>query len=114
MPVMLQAPDENTLCNTSSTHTAFHFFFPFPFVLGETPLDATLLAREVWAVVDLLPFLTASSCLFYHWVLEVARPVQVGMLYLQTILCLLLGRCQFFFNLFLLLFPCPSFAVAVG
>lgn len=41
-----------------------YFFFPLPLVLGETPFDATLLARDVWAVVDLLPFLTASSCLF--------------------------------------------------
>lgn len=56
----------NTLCNTSPYPYSIHFFFPFPFVLGETPLDATLLARDVWAVVDLLPFLTASSCLFYR------------------------------------------------
>lgn len=43
-----------------------HLFlaFDFPLAAEPEPLDATLAARDVWAVVDLLPFLTTSSCLF--------------------------------------------------
>jgi len=45
-----------------------HFFLPFPFAFVADPFDTTLAAREVWAVVvALLPFFTASSCLFCHW-----------------------------------------------
>lgn len=46
MPVMLQALDENAMQHITYPYS-IHFFFPFPFVFGETPLEATLLAREV-------------------------------------------------------------------
>lgn len=44
-----------------------HFFpLPFPLPLPAVPLaEETLTAREVWADVALLLFLTPSNCLFY-------------------------------------------------
>ena len=47
-------------------HAVHHFFLPLPLPFGVAAdrLDATLPALDVCAEVDLLPFLTASSCLF--------------------------------------------------
>lgn len=60
------ASQSKRLASLVNLAAAAHFFFPFDFPLGVEvdPLDATLPAREFCVVVDLLPVLTTSSCLF--------------------------------------------------